>query len=131
MTDRCNWPNWCWLAVKTTAAARPGNLDAQRDVSVSLDNVARMLEGTDPGAALDLYQQSLTIRPRDVAAARPGNLDAQRERVGLAGQRGPDAAGHRPGGRPGPVPAVPDHRPGPWPLPAPATSTPNATCRSR
>jgi hypothetical protein len=60
------------------AAAQPGNLDAQRDVSVSLNNVAGILKTSEPGAALELYRQSLTIA-EELAAAQPGNLDAQRD----------------------------------------------------
>lgn len=51
-----------------------------RDVSVSLDNVARLRQRTDPGAALALHEESLTIR-RGLAKAMPTNLDAQSDLV--------------------------------------------------
>ena len=59
------------------AAKMPGNL-AARDVSFSLNNVARLRQRTDPGAALTLYEESLTIR-RDMAEKMSGNLDAARD----------------------------------------------------
>ena len=65
-------------ACEELAAAQPGNLDAQRDVSVSLNNVAGILKTSEPGGALGLYRRSLTIA-EELAAAQPGNLDAQRD----------------------------------------------------
>ena len=63
---------------RALAEAMPGNLDAARDVSVSLNNVARLRQRTDPAAALTLYEESLTIA-RALAEAMPGNLDAARD----------------------------------------------------
>ena len=60
------------------AEAMPTNLDAARDVSVSLNNVARLRQRTDPAAALALYEESLTIA-RGLAEAMPTNLDAARD----------------------------------------------------
>ena len=60
------------------ADAQPGNLEAQRDLTVSLDNVAGLERYRDLDAALARYTESLTLR-RQLADAQPGNLEAQRD----------------------------------------------------
>ncbi|HZK04417.1 MAG TPA: hypothetical protein VFC82_01050, partial [Actinomycetaceae bacterium] len=62
------------------AAAQPGSLEAARDVSVSLDNVARLRRAGDPAGALTLYEESLTLL-RDLAAAQPGSIQAQSDLI--------------------------------------------------
>ena len=56
----------------------PADLQAQRDLTVSLNNVAVILESRDPGQALAHYEQSLTIR-RQLAESYPADLQAQRD----------------------------------------------------
>ena len=52
-----------------------GDLQARRDLTVALDNVAGMLKHSDPGRALKLYEESLDIS-RELASQLPGNLQA-------------------------------------------------------
>ena len=56
----------------------PEDLQARRDLTVSLDNVAGMLKYSDPGQALRLYRESLDIR-RDLAAQLSGDFQARRD----------------------------------------------------
>ena len=51
----------------------PGDLQASRDLAVSLDNVADMLKYNDSTQALELYRKSLVIR-RNLADTRPGDF---------------------------------------------------------
>ena len=51
----------------------PGDLQASRDLAVSLDNVADMLKYNDSTQALELYRKSLAIR-RNLADTRPGDF---------------------------------------------------------
>ena len=51
----------------------PGDLQASRDLAVSLDNVADMLKYNDFTQALELYRKSLAIR-RNLADTRPGDF---------------------------------------------------------
>ena len=55
----------------------PGDLQASRDLAVSLDNVADMLKYNDSTQALELYRKSLVIR-RNLADTRPGDFRARR-----------------------------------------------------
>ena len=55
----------------------PGDLQASRDLAVSLDNVADMLKYNDSTQALELYRKSLAIR-RNLADALPGDFRARR-----------------------------------------------------
>ena len=61
------------------AAQDPGNAQAQRDVSVSMDSLGdvKLREG-DQAGALAAYQESLDIA-RKLAAQDPGNAQAQRD----------------------------------------------------
>ena len=52
-----------------------GDVQARRDLTISLINVAGMLENSDPRRAVELYEESLDIR-RDLAVRLPGNLQA-------------------------------------------------------
>ena len=55
------------------AAQDPGNAEAQRDVSVSLERLGDVkLQGGEQAGALAAYQESLDIR-RKLAAQDPGN----------------------------------------------------------
>ena len=54
---------------------RSDNLQAKRDLTVSLNNVAGMLHSSDPRQALNLYRESLIIASF-LAERLPGNLQA-------------------------------------------------------
>ena len=56
----------------------PEDLQARRDLTVALDNVAGMLKNSDPGRAVVLYEESLGIR-RELAGRLPGNVQARRD----------------------------------------------------
>ena len=56
----------------------PEDLQARRDLAVSLDNVAGMLKHSDPGRALKLYEESLGIR-RDLDGWLSGDLQVRRD----------------------------------------------------
>ena len=56
----------------------PDNLQTQRDLTLSLINVAGMLRDTEPGKSLERYQESLDIR-RDLVEKLPGDLLALRD----------------------------------------------------
>ena len=61
------------------AAADPGNAQAQRDLSVSYNQLAGVLQtGGQLGEAQRLYRDGLAIAQR-LAAADPGNALAQRD----------------------------------------------------
>ena len=66
------------LEVESLADTDPSNREGQRDLTVSLDNVAGLLKYTDPAAALTHYQQSLTIT-QHLADTDPSNLQARRD----------------------------------------------------
>jgi len=64
---------------ETISDKRPDSIDAQRDVSVSLNNVANIyLQKGDVQLALDNYSQSLKIR-ETISDKRPDSIDAQRD----------------------------------------------------
>jgi tetratricopeptide (TPR) repeat protein len=64
---------------RTALAADPGNAEAQRDLSISYNNLARVLETAGQlGEAERLYREDLAIDER-LAAADPGNAQAQRD----------------------------------------------------
>ena len=65
------------------AAALPDNLQTQRDLTVSLNNIGRLWEDVDRSQALTAYQESLDIRRR-LAAALPGVTPQMDLCVGLA-----------------------------------------------
>ena len=56
----------------------PEDLQARRDLTVALNNVAGMLKYSDPGQALGLYRESLDIR-RDLATQLLGDFQARRD----------------------------------------------------
>ena len=56
----------------------PEDLQARRDLTVALNNVAGMLKYSDPGQALRLYRESLDIG-RDLAAQLSGDFQARRD----------------------------------------------------
>jgi tetratricopeptide (TPR) repeat protein len=61
------------------AAADPGNAQAARDLSISLNNIGQVaMAAGDLGAARDAYTESLNISRR-LAAADPGNAQAARD----------------------------------------------------
>ena len=51
----------------------PEDLQARRDLTIALNNVAGMLKYSDPGQALGLYEESLDIG-RELVTQLPGNL---------------------------------------------------------
>ena len=53
----------------------PEDLQARRDLTIALINVAGMLKNSDPRRAVELYEESLDIS-RDLAVRLPGNLQA-------------------------------------------------------
>ena len=65
-------------AMEANTRTDPSNRGAQRDLTVSLDNVAGLLKYTDPAAALTHYQQSLTLR-QHLADTDPSNREGQRD----------------------------------------------------
>lgn len=56
----------------------PEDLQARRDLAISLENVAGMLKHSDPGQALELYEESLGIG-RDLAERLSGDFQARRD----------------------------------------------------
>ncbi|WP_314814968.1 TIR domain-containing protein [Arachnia propionica] len=56
----------------------PEDLQARRDLTVALNNVAGMLKYSDPGQALGLYRESLDIG-RDLAAQLSGDFRVRRD----------------------------------------------------
>ena len=95
------------------AAADPGNAQAQRDVSVSLDKLGdvKLQRRRRPAGALAAYQESLDIR-RKLAAHDPGNAQAQRDvSVSLDKVGDVKLAGGRPGRRARRLPGKPRHPP--------------------
>jgi hypothetical protein len=69
------------VIARKLAAADPGNLHWQRDVSASLDNVGDVRLGAgDRAGALTAYEESLAIR-RKLAAADPRNPEWQADLV--------------------------------------------------
>ena len=60
-------------------------LQACRDLTVALINVAGMLKHSDPGRAVELYEESLGIS-RELAVRLPGNLQALSD-LGVAAAR--------------------------------------------
>ena len=56
----------------------PEDLQARRDLTIALNNVAGMLKNSDPGRALGLYEESLDIG-RDLAGRLSGDLQARRD----------------------------------------------------
>ena len=94
------------------AAQDPGNAQAQRDVSVSLNKLGDMkLQEGDQAGALAAYQESLDIR-RKLAAQDPGNAQAQRDvSVSLEKGRRHEVAGGRRAGAARRLPGEPRHPP--------------------
>ena len=56
----------------------PEDLQARRDLTIALDNVAGMSKNSDPGRAVGLYEESLGIG-RDLAGRLSGDLQARRD----------------------------------------------------
>jgi tetratricopeptide (TPR) repeat protein len=86
---------------KVRAAHEPGNMDWQRDLSVSHERLGDVARASgDLAGAGDAYQQSLTIR-QQLAAHEPGNMDWQRDlsishnKLGDVAQASGDLAGAR------------------------------------